>query len=72
MGHLFRLECQRRCNSKASQVQRVEERAVHGALVTTMTLVSRSPSALAFMYTVLHLLLLLFPPQFSFCMRSRT
>ena len=75
MSHLFRLEGQRRCNSEASQVQRIEERAVYGALVTTtttMTLVSRSPSALSFMYTLLHLLLFLIPPEFSFCMRSTT
>lgn len=45
MVHLFRAECQRPCKSKA-EVQRLEGRAVYGDLGTTMTLVSRSPSAM--------------------------
>lgn len=57
MGHLLSGPVSTALQKQASQVQRLEGRAVNGALVTTMTLVSRSPSCHVIMYTRLHLVL---------------
>lgn len=57
MGHLLSGPVSTALQKQASQVQRLEGRAVYGALVTTMTLVSRSPSCYVIMYTRLHLVL---------------